>query len=151
MGVSPTTYDGRYLAGVLLFNRGDFFEAHEVWESLWIDSTGSERRFYQGLIQAAVALIHFGNGNRRGAAKLYHSSRGYLDSLPSPFLGLSLVTFGRHMERCFAEVTTDPERVCALDEGLIPEIALNPSPAQWPDPTAYLDGDEAQRQGNPDD
>jgi dienelactone hydrolase len=57
----------------------DFFEAHEVWEELWTDYRGDLRKFYQGLIQAAVALHHFGNGNIRGAKKLYHSSRAYLE------------------------------------------------------------------------
>ncbi len=58
-------YDARYLGGVRFFNEGDFFEAHEVWEDLWLNTAGPERRFYQGLIQAAVALYHFGNGNLR--------------------------------------------------------------------------------------
>src|SRR3979490_1033221 len=71
-------YDPRYLAGILFFNGQDFFEAHEVWEDLWADSYGDERRFYQGLIQAAVGLCHFGNGNLNGAVKLYNSSRDYM-------------------------------------------------------------------------
>ena len=71
-------YDVRYLGGVRFFNDGDFFEAHEAWEGLWLETSGPERRFYQGLIQAAVALYHFGNGNLRGAVKLYGSSLGYL-------------------------------------------------------------------------
>ena len=50
-------YEPRYLAGILFFNSHDFFEAHEVWEDLWADSHDDERRFYQGLIQAAVALF----------------------------------------------------------------------------------------------
>ena len=48
----PVEYDPRYLAGILHFNRGDYFEAHEVWEDLWHDKAGPDRRFYQGLIQA---------------------------------------------------------------------------------------------------
>ena len=60
-------YDPRYLLGIVHFNRGDYFEAHEVWEDLWHDTAGPDRRFYQGLIQAAVAVYHAGNGNARGA------------------------------------------------------------------------------------
>src|SRR5271165_2510542 len=61
MDVSATNYDPRYLAGIVLFNRHDFFEAHEVWEDLWMDTALPEKRFYQGLIQAAVGLCHFAN------------------------------------------------------------------------------------------
>jgi len=42
------------------------------------DYQGPSRKFFQGLIQAAVGLHHFGNGNIRGARKLYHSTVGYL-------------------------------------------------------------------------
>ena len=42
----------------------------EEWEELWADYQGPDRQFFQGLIQAAVCLHHFGNGNTRGAKKL---------------------------------------------------------------------------------
>src|SRR4051794_2522850 len=88
MEVSPDQYDPRYLAGIVLFNRGDFFEAHEAWEALWMETATPEKQFYQGLIQAAVGLCHFCNGNVRGAVKLYHSSKDYMVRYGSPFLGL---------------------------------------------------------------
>src|SRR5437870_12223701 len=121
-------YDPRYLAGIVLFNRGDFFEAHEVWESLWMDTAGSDRAFYQGLIQAAVGLCHFCNGNVRGAIKLYHSSREYLAPYASPYLGLDLETLRRQMADCFAELLTaaNPDRSMQLNEELIPTIQLEP-------------------------
>src|SRR5262249_60698648 len=83
-------YDPRYLAGVLLFNAHDFFEAHEVWEDLWAESHGPQRRFYQGLIQAAVGLCHFNNGNLGGAPKLYPSRPHYMDRPAEPLLGRHL-------------------------------------------------------------
>ena len=52
-------HDPRYLAGIVLFNAQDFFEAHEVWEDLWSETCGNEHRFYQGLIQAAVGLCQY--------------------------------------------------------------------------------------------
>src|ERR671922_1832523 len=97
-------YDPRYLAGVLLFNAGDYFEAHEVWKDLWAESHGEERKFYQGLIQAAVGLCHFGNGNLGGAAKLYNSSRDYMAGCGERYLGLDVAGFRRQMEECFRPV-----------------------------------------------
>jgi hypothetical protein len=131
-------YDPRYLAGVLLFNEGDFFEAHEAWEDLWSESHGDERRFYQGLIQAAVGLCHFANGNLRGALKLYHSSRDYMRPCPSPFLGLDTAAFWADMERCFAPLLQTPaEESPQLRGELLPQIQLEPPPAAWPDLAAY--------------
>jgi len=48
-------------------------EGHEVWEELWLDCPAADRRFYQSLIQAAVALYHWGNGNLAGATRLFPS------------------------------------------------------------------------------
>ena len=136
-------YDPRYLAGVVLFNAGDWFEAHEVWEDLWAESHGDERRFYQGMIQAAVGLCHFSNGNLGGAAKLYRSSRDYMAPCGSPFLGLDTADFWRQMERCFAPLlgAQPPDRSVRPDPALVPAIVLDPPPAEWPDPEEYVHED----------
>ena len=100
MEQAPAAYDPRYLAGILFFNARDFFEAHEAWEAIWLGGAGPDRSFYQGLIQAAVALFHFGNGNLRGAHKLFHTARAYMQGYPSPYLGLDQAAFWRQMEPC---------------------------------------------------
>jgi len=137
-------YDPRYLAGIVLFNREDYFEAHEVWEQLWMDRAGPDKKFYQGLIQAAVALCHFCNGNVRGATKLYHSSRDYMNRFGSPFMGLDNSIFWQQMATCFAELlaSPDPNRRIEPDEKLLPTLTLSPEPAEWPDPAAFLEEEE---------
>ena len=76
-------YDPLYLAGIEHFNVCDFYESHEVWEELWTDYSGPSRKFYQGLIQVAVALHHFGNGNIRGREKALSFQPGVLATLSS--------------------------------------------------------------------
>lgn len=142
---ATTEYDPRYLAGILFFNEADFFEAHEVWEDIWQNTPGPERKFFQGLIQAAVALYHFGNGNLRGALKLFHSSRGYLHTFAPSYLGLDLQDFAAQMDRCFAEVLAhegEPDRSLRLADELRPQIRLNPPPEHWPDPAEYVRPEE---------
>ena len=137
------TYDPRYLAGVLFFNAGDFFEAHEVWEDLWAESHGDDRRFVQGLIQAAVGLFHFDSGNLGGAAKLYRSSRDYMAPVGSPFWGLDVVDFWRRMEACFRPVLgPEPDRATRPDPALVPTLTLDPPPETWPDPEEFIHDDE---------
>ena len=133
-------YDARYLAGIQFFNARDFFEAHEIWEDLWADSHGDERCFYQGLIQAAVGLFHFGGGNLRGARKLYGTSREYMRPCGSPFLGLNAAAFWRQMEQCFEPLlqSSEPDGGLRPDETRIPVLTLDPPPASWPDPEAFL-------------
>ena len=144
MTAPNSDYDPRYLAGIVLFNRGDFFEAHEVWEAVWMDTAGPDKQFYQGLIQAAVGLCHFCNGNLRGAAKLYRSSRDYLQRYGPRFQGLDLAAFAAQMDACFAEVLAagdNPPRGIEPDEDLIPVVTLDPEPPAWPEPEPFLEED----------
>lgn len=60
------------------FDRGEYFEAHEEWESLWMAATGARHAYLQGLIQVAVGLHHAGNENWKGTRKLFASALQYL-------------------------------------------------------------------------
>ena len=133
MESAAEVYDPLYLQGIAYFNACEFFEAHEVWEDLWKSYTGDLRLFYKGLIQAAVALHHFGNGNIRGARKVYRSSRGYLTAYRPGCMGLDLEEFLPKFDACFAEVDASQEEYPKIDVDpeLIPEIALNP-PVELP-------------------
>lgn len=130
---NATDYDPRYLMGIAYFNECDFFESHEVWEELWADVQGPTRRFYQGLIQAAVCLHHFGNGNTGGARKLYNGTRSYLDEYAPHYLGLNLDAFLGQMKDCCAEIlaSDEPRPQVEIIVEKIPEIHLNP-PVQLP-------------------
>lgn len=68
----------RLARGIDLFNAGDYEDAHEEFEMLWLSTQGPDSDFYKGLVQAAIALHHFQRGNVEGAAKLYSTHRRYL-------------------------------------------------------------------------
>jgi len=87
------TQDSRFLAGIELFNRGEFFESHEVWEDLWQECDSTDRRFYQALIQAAVAAYHWSRGNATGAKRLYQSGRKYMEPYRPMYRGLAIDAF----------------------------------------------------------
>ncbi|QEG34636.1 DUF309 domain-containing protein [Bythopirellula goksoeyrii] len=131
MASDNENYDPLYLAGIEHFNVCDFFEAHETWEELWTEYRGPGRKFYQGLIQVAVALHHFGNGNIRGARKVYLTSLNYLADYPSLYMGLDLDTFRDQYKECFADVLASEEEYPQIEivPDLIPEIHLQPAEA----------------------
>ena len=56
--------------GLMEYEKGDYFEAHEAWEDLWSDYNLSDRKFIQGLIQLSVSFVHLRNGNMNGARSL---------------------------------------------------------------------------------
>jgi uncharacterized protein len=133
MDMAAVPYDPLYLQGIAYFNACEFFEAHETWEDLWKSYSGELRLFYKGLIQAAVALHHFGNGNIRGARKVYFTSRNYLEQYRPVCVGLDLEKFLGEFDACFAVVAANQEEYpkIDLDPELIPEIALDP-PVELP-------------------
>jgi hypothetical protein len=139
MNTAADEYDPLYLQGIAYFNACEFFEAHEVWEDLWKSYSGELRLFFKGLIQAAVALHHFGNGNIRGARKVYGSSRGYLAQYRPVCLGLGVEKFLKEFDACFAEVAANDEQ--------FPHIELNPEliPEIWLDPPVDLPPVEIER------
>lgn len=120
----PTPYDSHYLQGIAYFNDGQFFEAHDAWEEVWMPCVGESRQFYQGLIQVAVCLYHFGRGNTRGARKLYHSSRRYLSAYQPWHLGIDVDRLLGDMQRCLADVVASEDEVpqATLDPDLVPRI-----------------------------
>ncbi len=66
--------------GRRLFNQRRYFNAHEVWEDVWRAAHGERKRLLQGLIQVAVALHHYTQDNRRGAASLLARAEPKLDA-----------------------------------------------------------------------
>ena len=76
--------------GVTLFNRGHFYEAHEVLEDVWRPARGRRRRFLQALIQVAVALHHHSRGNLIGARSLLARGGNTLTQYPPVYAGLDV-------------------------------------------------------------
>jgi uncharacterized protein len=97
--------------GLALFNAGRFFECHEHWEIVWKQASGAERQFYQGLIQAAAALLHAERGNPRGAASTHAKCLEKLQALPDVFMGIGLAELRADLAVFFA---------CLADTGQLP-------------------------------
>ena len=115
----------QYREGLRLFNEEEFFECHDVLEELWSETVGKERKFLQGLIQASIALFHFGNENFGGAKKLYLSAVKNLDLHGDEFMGIKLGEFLQDFQRCFQELldnTEDYPTTVAIRDELVPKI-----------------------------
>ena len=65
-------YPQEYLAGIDLYNAGEFHAAHDAWEERWRDDCGPrEKLFHQALIQSAVVFHHIEIGRRGAARRMY--------------------------------------------------------------------------------
>ena len=87
--------DPRFQQGVELFNAGEWYAAHDLFEELWHETADPERRSLQGILQVAVAQLHLQRGNRRGATILFGEALGRLKRPGTPDLGLDLASLCR--------------------------------------------------------
>ena len=74
---------GALAEGLACYRKGEFFLAHEAWESVWLESRNPEKNLLQALIQIAVAQHHMQSGNRTGAESLMRKALNKLDSCPA--------------------------------------------------------------------
>jgi len=80
---SANGLDPRYLAYFDCFNRGLYYEAHEVLEKLWLkDRQGANGPFYKGLIQLTAAFVHLQKGRPGPAAALLKLAAANLTQYP---------------------------------------------------------------------
>jgi hypothetical protein len=84
--------DAHYLGYFECFNRGWFFEAHDVLEELWLaeGKAGPNYGFYKALIQLAGAFVHLQKNRLGPAAALFRLARTYLARYPDKHERLDL-------------------------------------------------------------
>ncbi len=85
-------WDPRYAGWFECFNGGQYYEAHDVLEDLWLEEGqgGANHGFYKGLIQVAGAFVHLGKGRRGPAGALLRLARTYLGRYPARHEGLDV-------------------------------------------------------------
>jgi len=96
--------EDQFRRGVEQFNRGQFFEAHETWEEIWLAAGEPERTFLQGIIQVSAAFHHYSRGNRAGAHSLLEAGLNKLDRFPATFRGIQLDELRAAGKRWVAEL-----------------------------------------------
>ena len=86
--------------GIALFNRGQFFEAHEAWEDAWrVETDTTTRSLLQGLIQVAAGFVKWQRGQPRGMASLLERGADKLRRGPTDLFGLNIDELLESVER----------------------------------------------------
>ena len=86
--------------GLALYNAGRFWEAHEALEAVWRASGPAERALWQGLIQAAAAMLHRERGNRHGLEAQGRAAIAKLRVPPPDGFPVETVRFVRALADC---------------------------------------------------
>jgi hypothetical protein len=85
--------------GVDQFNAGEYFEAHESWEVIWLTAPEPDKTFLQGITQVSAAFFHFSRGNRRGMESLLRKGLQKLERFPDDFRGLQLERLRKELRK----------------------------------------------------
>jgi predicted metal-dependent hydrolase len=81
---------GPLAEGLRLYDAGEFFAAHEAWESVWLRAQEPEKMFLQGLIQVTAAFHHLQRNNPQGTTLLLQAALGRLERYPACFGDISV-------------------------------------------------------------
>ncbi len=97
--------DIRFVKGLELFNKKDYYECHEVIESLWLETDPADpyRDLYKGVIQAAAAVYQLERGILSGALGLFRTSVVYLNKYRPEALGLNVEKLTQDLKFFFAD------------------------------------------------
>jgi len=92
------------IQGIMLFNRGEYWDAHEALEEAWREEAGEVRYLYQGILQVGVAYLHIQRGNFNGALKLHKRAHRWLDPFPPQCRGIDVARLKADLDAAITEV-----------------------------------------------
>jgi predicted metal-dependent hydrolase len=105
---------GALAEGLRHYDAGEFFIAHEAWETVWLEAHEPDKTFLQGLILVTAALYHLQRNNPIGTVRLLDAALRRLEHYPECYGGISVTVLCSDIR----------ERIQALNaDGPAPELA----------------------------
>lgn len=116
--------DEGHEAAMALFDAGNYFGAHEAWETCWARCKGTgDEEFFKGLAQLGAGYTHWMRGNAHGVNALLTRALDRIGRHGSPHRGIDILAFmalveGTRVtaERCEAAGAPLP----ALEQRMVP-------------------------------
>jgi hypothetical protein len=120
-GLATGAYDPRHRLAIDLLNAGNYWEAHEAWEHVWVacGRRGDLADFVKGMVKLAAAGVKHAQGNPGGAerharraAELFGQARVALGSVVA---GIDLATVESFALRAAEKGWDDTVRIKLVD------------------------------------
>lgn len=116
------------IEGLELFNRGQYWQAHEALEAAWRAESGPVRELYRGVLQAGVVYLHITRQNYAGAIKVYRRSQKWLTLWPETCRGIAIGQLQKDLQRAILEVQAlGPERMAEFDLSILKPVVYKQS------------------------
>ncbi len=129
-----SAYPVEYIAGIDLYNAGEFHAAHDVWEERWMGEVGQrEKLFLQAMIQSAVAFHHLEIGRPGAARQMYTRAKEKFARLgTNVFMSLDLEEYQAQLDTALSWLLTVPDpRELTQPDFRVPRITLLPEINQF--------------------
>src|SRR5438552_15158621 len=93
-------YPVEYIAGIDLYNAGEYHAAHDAWEERWMGPVSTdEKLFLQAMIQSAVAFHHLQIGRPGAERRMYLMGKEKFARLNGPeCMSLDLEEYEAHLD-----------------------------------------------------
>ena len=127
-------YPVEYLAGIDLYNSGEFHAAHDAWEERWMGPVDpQEKLFLQAMIQSAVAFHHLEIGRPGAARRMYQMAKEKFERLGVRcFMSLDLEDYQAQLDHALSWLLTVPDpRELMQPEMKLPVIRLLPEVMEY--------------------
>lgn len=104
-------YPVEYIAGIDLYNAGEYHAAHDAWEELWMGPVApDEKLFLQAMIQSAVAFHHLQIGRPGAARQMYLAAKEKFTRLNQQvFMSLDLANYQGQLDRALSWLLSVPD------------------------------------------
>lgn len=115
-------YPIEYIAGIDLYNAGEFHAAHDAWEERWMGEVGAqEKLFLQAMIQSAVAFHHLEIGRPGAARQMYTRAKEKFARLGvHVFMSLDLENYQAQLDTALSWLLTVPDPRELVQPNLLP-------------------------------
>ena len=125
-------YPVEYIAGIDLYNAGEYHAAHDAWEERWMGPVSvDEKLFLQAMIQSAVAFHHLQIGRPGAARRMYLMAKEKFARLNRRvFMSLDVEDYQAQLDRALSWLLSVPDpREIEPPEFEPPKIKLSEPPA----------------------
>ncbi len=99
------TLDENHELGRTFTREGQFFPAHEAWETAWKQARGThDAEFFKGLSQMGAGYVHLLRGNPHGTVTLLRRASARIGGYPDGHRGIHTLTLRDKLEADAARV-----------------------------------------------
>lgn len=111
------------VAGLREFQQGNYYRQHDLFEELWMASSGPVRDLYRAILQVGVAYYQIERRNFRGALKMLQRSVQWLHIMPDACQGIDVEQLRRDSYHVRAELERlGPARLHEFDSSLLKAV-----------------------------